>query len=160
MLRNQRLFELRQSDLHAVAALDVRGQGGRSEDVGGVRGNTLNGHIIRGLDDPDPDRLFFRDVFLDTALLTRIVASFPEIDEGRLAAQGGSQGGALTLACSALSNIQLAAPAYPFLSDYRRVWEMDLAKNAYAELTDYFRHFDPLHDREEEIFTKLGYIDI
>lgn len=144
----------------AVAALDVRGQGGRSEDVGGVRGNTLHGHIIRGLDDPDPDRLFFRDVFLDTALLTRIVASFPEIDEGRLAAQGGSQGGALTLACSALSNIQLAAPAFPFLSDYRRVWEMDLAKNAYAELTDYFRLFDPLHEHEEEVFTKLGYIDI
>ena len=44
----------------AVAALDVRGQGGQSEDVGGVQGNTLHGHIIRGLDDPDPDRLLFR----------------------------------------------------------------------------------------------------
>jgi cephalosporin-C deacetylase len=34
-----------------VAALDCRGQGGLSEDPGGVRGNTLRGHIIRGLDD-------------------------------------------------------------------------------------------------------------
>ena len=25
---------------------------------------------------------------------------------------------------------------------------------------DYFRHFDPRHEREEEIFTKLGYIDL
>ena len=33
-----------------VAALDVRGQGGLSEDVGGVKGNTLRGHIVRGLD--------------------------------------------------------------------------------------------------------------
>ncbi|MDD3214046.1 MAG: acetylxylan esterase, partial [Eubacteriales bacterium] len=33
-----------------VAAMDCRGQGGESEDVGGVRGNTLNGHIIRGLE--------------------------------------------------------------------------------------------------------------
>ena len=24
----------------------------------------------------------------------------------------------------------------------------------------YFRHFDPLHEREDEIFTKLGYIDL
>lgn len=144
----------------AVAALDVRGQGGQSEDVGGVQGNTLHGHIIRGLDDPDPDRLLFRDIFLDTALMARIVSSFPEIDEGRLAADGGSQGGGLTLACASLSNIQLAAPAYPFLSDYQRVWEMDLDKDAYAELKEYFRHFDPTHAREKEVFTKLGYIDI
>src|SRR5436305_7777330 len=30
----------------AVAAMDCRGQGGQSEDSGGVRGNTLRGHII------------------------------------------------------------------------------------------------------------------
>ena len=45
-----------------VAALDCRGQGGKSEDVGGIKGNTLHGHIIRGLDDPDPHRLLFRDI--------------------------------------------------------------------------------------------------
>ena len=37
---------------------------------------------------------------------------------------------------------------------------MDLAKDAYAELAEYFRWFDPQHKREEEIFTKLGYIDL
>ena len=31
-----------------VAAMDCRGQGGLSEDVGGVKGTTVNGHIIRG----------------------------------------------------------------------------------------------------------------
>ncbi len=36
---------------------------------------------------------------------------------------------------------------------------MDLAKHAYEELTYYFRHFDPLHEREEEVWTRLGYID-
>jgi len=74
---------------------------------------------------------------------------------------GGSQGGALTIACSALEpRIKKCAPIYPFLSDYKRVWEMDMAKNAYKELQDYFRLFDPIHEREEEIFTILGYIDI
>ena len=34
-----------------VAAMDCRGQGGSSEDPGGVSGNTLHGHIIRGLQD-------------------------------------------------------------------------------------------------------------
>lgn len=51
----------------AILAMDVRGQGGYSEDNLQVKGNTLNGHIIRGLADPDPDKLFFRNVFLDTA---------------------------------------------------------------------------------------------
>ena len=37
---------------------------------------------------------------------------------------------------------------------------MDLAKNAYEELSQYFRHFDPQHKREDEIFMKLGYIDL
>ena len=37
---------------------------------------------------------------------------------------------------------------------------MDLAKDAFEEIRTYFRQFDPLHSRENEIFTKLGYIDL
>ncbi len=144
-----------------VAALDVRGQGGLSEDLGGVHGTTLNGQIIRGLDDPDPRSLLFRQVFLDTAQLARIVAGFDEIDAARLAAFGGSQGGALTLACAALHPpLARAVAAFPFLCDFQRVWEMDLGDGAYQEIREYFRQFDPRHERETEIFTKLGYIDI
>ncbi len=145
---------------YTVASLDCRGQAGSSEDVGGVTGNTLNGHIIRGLNG-SPEKLLFRQIFLDTAQLAGLVMGFPNIDPTRVSAFGGSQGGALTLACAALEpRIFRAAPVYPFLSDYRRVWEMDQAKDAYAELKTYFRNFDPLHEREDEIFTKLGYIDI
>ena len=54
----------------------------------------------------------------------------------------------------------LLAPVFPFLCDYRRVWNIDQAKDAYAELQEYFRKFDPMHEREEEIFTRLGYIDV
>ena len=144
----------------AVAALDVRGQGGLSEDVGGVTGTTFHGHIVRGLAG-DPDQLLFRQVFLDTARLAQIVMEFPEVDAGRVAAAGASQGGGLTLACAALEpRIWRAAPVYPFLCDYKRVWEMDLAREAYQELTYYFTRFDPTHEREEEIFTRLGYIDV
>lgn len=145
----------------AVAALDCRGQGGLSEDSSQVKGTTLRGHIIRGLDDPDPKKLLFRQIFLDTVQLARILMSFDEVDENRLGATGGSQGGALTVACAALEpRIRYAAPFYPFLSDYRRVWQMDLAKDAYDELRQFFRLHDPCHEREEEIFTRLGYIDI
>lgn len=144
-----------------VAALDCRGQGGYSEDVGGVKGTTLFGHIIRGLDDPDPKKLLFRDVFLDAAQMAGIVMAMSEVDERRVGAFGGSQGGGLTLACAALEpRIVCAAPTYPFLCDYQRIWEMDLADNAYIGLREYFRHFDPTHAREAAVFAKLGYIDI
>lgn len=143
---------------HAI--LDVRGQGGRSEDVGGVKGNTLRGHFVRGLDD-GPEKLLFRSIFLDTVQLARVVASFEEVDGERLGTNGGSQGGALSLACAALEpRIKRCVSVFPFLSDYRRVWEMDLAKDAYEELRNHFRQFDPLHQREDEIFTRLGYIDV
>jgi len=147
-----------------VAALDCRGQGGLSEDVGGVKGWTLRGHIIRGLDDAlagRPEKLLYRSIFLDTAELANIVMSMPEVDADRVGATGGSQGGALTVACMSLEpRIKRAAPVFPFLSDYKRVWEMDQDKDAYAELREYFRRFDPTHEREDEIFTALGYIDV
>ncbi len=143
-----------------VAAMDSRGQGGLSQDTGGVTGGTLHGHIIRGLDDA-PQKLLFRQIFLDTAELARIVMAMPEVDERQVGAVGGSQGGGLTLACAALEpRIWRAAPVFPFLSDYQRVWEMDLDEAAYAELRDYFRRFDPRHERETAVFTKLGYIDV
>jgi len=145
---------------YSVAALDCRGQGGLSEDTGGVKGNTLKGHIIRGLDDT-PDNLLFRHIYLDTAQLAGIVMEMPEVDGSRVGAMGGSQGGGLTLACAALEpRVKRAAPVYPFLCDYRRVWEMDLSKDAYEELSGFFRRFDPTHAREDEIFTRLGYIDV
>ncbi|PTX93565.1 acetylesterase [Spartobacteria bacterium LR76] len=143
-----------------AAALDCRGQGGKSEDSGVVKGNTHHGHIIRGLDDA-PEKLLFRSIFLDTAQLARVVMSFEEVDASRVATFGGSQGGALSLVCAALEpRIKKCVSVFPFLSDYRRIWEMDLFKDAYAELRTFFRHFDPLHEREDEIFNKLGYIDI
>ncbi len=141
------------------AALDCRGQGGKSEDTASISGTTLNGHIIRGLDDK-PEKLLFRNIYLDCAELVKLVMAMPGVDPARIGVFGGSQGGALTLACASLvPEINRAAPIYPFLCDYRRVWEMDLAKDAYQELKNYFRHHDPLHSREEAVFTRLGYID-
>jgi len=147
---------------YSVAALDCRGQGGLSEDVGGVHGNTHHGQIIRGLNEAvvgAPHKLLFRQIFLDTAQLAKIVMEMPEVDPDRVGAMGASQGGALTVACAALEpRIKRAAPVYPFLSDYKRVWSMDQAKDAYAELQEYFRLFDPQHKQEDKIFETLGYI--
>lgn len=144
---------------YAVAALDCRGQAGRSVDTTATSGGTHNGLIIRGVDD-GPDDLYFRQVFLDTVRLAEVVADFDEIDATRIGAMGGSQGGGLTLACAALSPlVRMCAPIYPFLCDYRRVWEMDQGGGAYAELKTWFRMRDPRHERESWFFGRLGYID-
>lgn len=144
----------------SVIALDCRGQGGLSQDTGSVAGNTHHGHIIRGLNDRK-ENLLYRQIFLDTAQLAGLVLGFEEVDKHRVYAMGASQGGGLALACAALEpRICRLASLYPFLCDYQRVWEMDCTQQAYSELVEYFRCFDPMHLRREEIFTTLGYIDI
>lgn len=143
-----------------VVALDVRGQGGLSEDVSQTRGATLKGHIIRGVEE-GAERLFYRSVFLDIYQLTRIILSYSEIDSSRCFAYGASQGGALALICAALAaEIKETFVCYPFLSDYREAYRLDVANSAYEELAYWFRFKDPLHQKEEEFFATLDYIDL
>ncbi|MDL2233183.1 acetylxylan esterase [Ruminococcaceae bacterium OttesenSCG-928-L11] len=143
-----------------VAAMDCRGQGGRSQDTGGMNGNTYEGMIVRGLG-YNPDDMLMRHIMLDTAQLAGLIMALPEVDETRVMATGGSQGGGLSLACASLEpRINRLAIYCPFLSDYKRVWDMGLAQNSYDEITYYFRHFDPLHEREDKAFTQLGYVDV
>jgi len=144
-----------------VAAMDARGQSGESEDNLTVKGSTFYGHIIRGVEETDPDRLLFRSVFLDTVQLARILMTMDFVDPENIGAAGFSQGGALAVACAALEpRIKLLAAGYPFLCDYLRVWEMDLAKDAYEEIRTWFRLRDPMHRRESAFWLKLGYIDL
>ena len=143
-----------------VAWLDVRGQGGRTEDIGCTSVSTCSTQFIRGVEGA-PEDMLYRDVFLDTAQFARVVMSFDFVDETRVATTGGSQGGALSIACAALvPEIKLCAPKYPYLCDYKRVWEMDLDKGAYEGMRYYLRTQDPRHERVDEFFTKLGYIDL
>lgn len=140
--------------------MDSRGQGGKSRDAGDRGINTMKGQIIRGIDD-GAERLLFRSIFLDTAQISYLVMDMDDVDEKRVGCYGASQGGALTMACASLvPEMKLAAPIYPFLSDYKRVWDMDLNTGAYEEITNLFRVNDPMHEREDEIFNTLAYIDI
>ncbi|WP_186577103.1 acetylxylan esterase [Aquibacillus kalidii] len=144
-----------------VLALDCRGQGGLSEDNLSVKGPTLRGHIIRGIDDPNPHNLYYRQVFLDTVQTVRILMSMEEVDQNRIGVYGQSQGGALATACAALEpRVKELFAVHPFLSDYKRMWEMDIQNSAYEEIAYYFRCFDPTHARNDEVFNRLGYIDI
>ena len=56
--------------------------------------------------------------------------------------------------------MKLVFAGAPFLSDYKRVWNMDLDVGAYSDIREFFRHTDPRHEKEDFYFNKLGYIDI
>ena len=143
-----------------MVMMDSRGQGGPSDDMGGATGSTYSTPFIRGIDDV-PEKMYQTNLFLDTAILAKIIMSLDFVDENRVGCFGGSQGGGLSIACAALvPQISKCFAVYPYLSDYKRVWDMDLDKGAYEGIRYYLRKFDPLHEREDEIFTKLGYVDI
>jgi cephalosporin-C deacetylase len=143
-----------------VLALDARGQGGPSEDTTRSKGGVMKGLIIRGWEE-GPEQLYFRAVFLDTAHMARIALAMAGVDAERVAVQGASQGGALALVCAALEpRVSKALVQYPYLSDYRQAFRLNVLTNAYEELAYHFRFRDPLHLREAKFFKTLDYIDL
>lgn len=145
---------------YAIIAMDLAGQGGKSEDGGMYRGTSVAGHIVAGLDG-DPKDMYYVRAYQNIGVLYRIVQTFEGIDTNQLYANGASQGGGLALVCAALHpGIKKASILYPFLSDFQRVWDMDLDVIAYEGLRYYSRWFDPMQEKEGEMFEKLGYIDV
>lgn len=142
-----------------VAAMDCRGQAGLSEDNSSCTGTTVEGHIIRGAFESDPGKLLYRSIFLDAAQLAGIVADMDCVDENRLYTFGGSQGGAISLACASLEpRIKKTFPYCPFLCDYKKAYE--LGGVAFTEIEQYFVRSDPRHETGDALFERLGYIDI
>lgn len=61
-------------------------------------------------------------------MTARVVMRLDYVDETNVSVTGGSQGGALSIACASLvPEIKRVAACYPFLCDYRRVWNMDMS---------------------------------
>lgn len=143
----------------AIVALDNPGQGGSSRDAGGFAGPTVSGHIIDGLEGPASD-LYYVRLHQSIRILVRIVSELEGVDPTRMYANGASQGGGLALATAALNPcVSRVAALYPFLSDFRMVWELGADEIAYEGLR-YFSHWrDPQGTLLNEWFGKLAYVD-
>ena len=73
---------------------------------------------------------------------------------------GWFPGRGLTLGlCVSGTQDKEGSTGFPFLCDYKRGGRW-ICQDAYQEIKDYFRRFDPTHSREDEVFTTLGYIDV
>lgn len=145
----------------AVLAMDVPGQGGTSEDNYSADGPTIYGQMIRGVADPDKKKLLYRGIYLDAIKASLIFSGLTFVDEKRLGATGKSQGGALSIVTAALNrNMKAIAPVYPFLGDFRVLFEKNLFGDIYTEFRSWFRKYDTLHEKEDEFFERLSYIDV
>ena len=76
-------------------------------------------------------------------------------------AAGDAGSGGLGLACAALNPelIDRAAILYPFLSDFKLVWDLGADEIAYEGLRYYARWFDADEHQQDRWFRQLGYID-
>lgn len=144
---------------YAVLAIDCRGQGGKSEDIGAVKGATVFGHLTVGLDDSLDNMLYVKNI-MDICLLVRIAKKLEGINTDNFVTYGASQGGGLSIMCAALNpEVKKCISLYPFLSDYKKVYDIDKDNTAYQELRLYSRWYNNDEKRNEEIFEKLAYID-
>lgn len=118
------------------------------------------GNLTRGLHD-GAEELYYTKVYLDALRLVNIVSNMPKIDKDNILTLGYSQGGALSLVSAALSGkIKGTFAVYPYLCDFKRVWDLDYGDFAYDELREFFRWYDPTHENEERYFGYLDYIDV
>ena len=144
----------------AVIAIDCPGQGGYTDYSAAPIGTQYSDHIIMGLDG-QPEDFYYTEAFLNTCLAVRLAEALPEIDSSRIYVNGASQGGGLGLVCAALNagKIRKAAILYPFLTDYRCAYDNGSDSIVFTGMKYWRRWYDPTGAREEEMFTKLGYID-
>jgi len=146
---------------HAFLVMDTRGQGSAwsTSDTPDIEIDGSNpqypGFMTRGV--LSPETYYYRRVFTDAVRAVEAAASHPAVDAGRIAATGGSQGGGITLAVSALSPllVKAAMPDVPFLCQYRRATTITDA-HPYQEIARYCMTH---RNKVEQVFSTLAYFD-
>jgi cephalosporin-C deacetylase-like acetyl esterase len=105
----------------------------------------------------DKEGYYYQGAFCDVVRAIDFVCSRPEIDAGKIAVRGGSQGGALSFVAASLDRrVKVAAPNVPFLSDYR-----DYFKIVNWPRSDFDNYAKTHPDFDwEHVYSLLTYFDI
>ena len=131
-----------------VLMVEVRGQDVLSPDHNHYCNGGASGWMTNGI--LDPDNYYYSYVFMDCYRAVEVMLSFEE---------GGSQGGALTLAAAALHpKVRVALSDIPFLCHFKRSVEL-CQGSPYEEISHYFKIHDQLHQTEETVYKTLSYVD-
>jgi cephalosporin-C deacetylase len=138
----------------ATMSMDTRGQTGESSDLSAAEGGHFIGYMTKGI--LNPRQYYYRYVYADAIRALEFLASREEVDVSRIAVTGGSQGGAIALAASALSDRPiLSLPDIPFLCDFRRAIDIT-PNNPYPEIVRYIKQNPTTYDR---VIQTLSYFD-
>ncbi len=145
--------------LHGYACFQmlVRGQQGHSCDNVPSSTGHASGWMTKGI--LNPEEYYYRAVYLDAVCALEVLSSIDNVDPKRIGVTGGSQGGGLTLAAAALSDIPVVAVAdFPYLSNFDRAIEIT-PTGPYNEFNEYFRR-NTAPEIELQAKKTLSYFDI
>jgi len=144
--------DLYQGDDMVSLALNIRGHGNSRDDVD----PGFPGFLLQGLE--DKESYIYRGAYMDCLRALDFLFSRQEVDTTRVAVEGGSQGGALSMATAALAPDRIALCVFhvPFLSDFR-----DYFSIASWPAREFYTWMDGHPEVPEEVmYQNLSYIDI
>jgi cephalosporin-C deacetylase len=143
----------------AYMVMDTRGQGsawapGDTPDLPDGANPFYPGFTTQGI--LNPETYYYRRLYTDAVRALEAVAGHPDVDASRIAAVGGSQGGAITLAVSGLAPelVRVAMPDVPFLCDIARA--ITLVGGVYEEIS---RYLSVHREAEPQALQTLSYFD-
>ncbi len=149
---NQKILSAKAGTEMPEFLLNVRGHGNSRDELNPGFPGYLQHNV------QDKERYIYRGAYMDCIRAVDFLCSRPEVDTRYLVVQGGSQGGALSIATAALDNerVKLCIPSVPFLSDfpdYFKVasWPGDEFSNYLKKDTNFSR---------EQLYENLSYFDI
>jgi cephalosporin-C deacetylase len=144
---------------YPTLVMDTRGQGGgyrRSDTPDGPypRDSQASGFMTMGV--MSPETYYYRRVYSDAVAFVRAAKQLPHVDASRLVTVGGSQGGGISIAATALSKEVFATmPDVPFLCHFARAVEM-VDTYPYQEIVNYCK----VHRTKiEQVMKTLSYFD-
>ncbi len=144
---------------YAYLVMDTRGQGsvwrrGDTPDLPNGANPSLPGFMTQGI--LDPATYYYRRLYIDAARAVDAIRTRQEVDAGRIAVTGGSQGGGLSIAVAGLlPDVAACLADVPFLSHFRRAVDIT-GRDPYLEIA---RYLATHRDKIDQVFQTLSYFD-
>lgn len=134
-----------------VFVLNIRGHGNSRDNVNPGFPGFLTSSIT------DKEQYIYRGAYMDCIRAVDFLCSQTSVDTSKVIVEGGSQGGALSIATAALDNkrIKLCVPAVPFLSDFQ-----DYFKLAPWPFNEFKAFVKEKNANWTDVYNTLSYIDI
>ncbi|GKU79392.1 acetylxylan esterase [Paenibacillus sp. L3-i20] len=137
----------------AVFSIDVRGQSGDTGDLTPQLNGSTSGWMTKGI--LDPEESYYKHIVTDAIRAIDWVREQPEIDVNRIGVNGGSQGGGLALAVSALGCRHSFA-----IADIPNMCHMDWAIfNSTGSITEGATYVSHYPNQLSTVLRTLSYFD-